>query len=164
MFNRLLGRFGANLLRLWNLGGDPDAFADGVQIYSKAGVLYQKDAAGTVAALGSSGGGLTFSDLGTSVSGSVSINLDNGNFFYGTQSGNVTALSLSNVTTEDTFVLQLKQGSGGPYTFAHGLTAKTNGQAIDPGDAVGEYYTLIFTTVDGGTTWTISQEGGAALS
>lgn len=104
-------------------------------------------------------------DLGSITGGTISVLPQQGTVFTCTMDANVSYVTWSGGLPEEfTFTLIATQGASGPFTFAHALTAQTNGTAIDPGDAAGETMILIFKTLDVGNNWYILQAGGAALS
>lgn len=104
-------------------------------------------------------------NLGSITGGTITIDPLVSNFFRCVIDSNITSVAWNGtLPTEYTFTLQTLQGSGGPYTFAHGLTAKTVG-ALDPGITAGVSLMLaIFQTLDGGSNWVILQAGGGPLS
>jgi len=108
----------------------------------------------TLVALGAvGGGGDTVSNLG-SLTGGITLDLSNGNSFYGTLSGNVTSVTLSNATSgkECEFVFEVTQDStprtitwGSAWKWASGIppTISTGSGAKD---------VIVARTRDGGTT------------
>lgn len=99
------------------------------------------------------------------ISGTVTVDASNGITFAGTHAGNITHWTFSNVPTYYTCVLWNLVGTGGPYTVAFGgITVHETSNAIDPGSAAGDYYGILFSTIDGGSNWFITQAGGEALT
>lgn len=153
-----------NVLALFNLATAPDTDPNRGQFYCVNNIPYFKAPDGTVYQVGTGQeAGAVSQDLGDD-GGAVTIDLDNGRLIELNQTSNITGLTINNPNERDEFTIIITQGSGGPYTFAHGLTAETNGEAIDPGASVGDKYVLVFTTVDTGTKWQIFQAGGASVT
>lgn len=153
-----------NVLALFNLTTAPPTDPNRGQFYCVNNVPYFKAPDGTVYQVGTGQeAGAVSQDLGD-VSGSVAIDLDNGRLIEANVTGNITGLTISNANERDEFTIVFTQGSGGPYTFADGLTTKTNGDAIDPGASVGDRFVLVYDTINTGTDWNRYQAGGAALT
>ena len=88
------------------------------------------------------------------MTGAVTIDLANGNSFYGTLSGNVTSVTLSNATSgkECEFVIEITQDTT-PRTITWGSAWKWPGglaPTISTGSGAKDLY--VFRTRDGGTT------------
>lgn len=99
------------------------------------------------------------------LTGTVAVDASNGITFAGTHAGNITTWSFSNVPTYYTCVLWNLVGTGGPYTVAFGgITVHETSNAIDTGTAAGDYYGILFSTIDGGTNWFVTQAGGESLT
>jgi len=102
--------------------------------------------------------GVTHNDKG-SVSGSVTVDLENGNSQYLTLTGNVTDLILDNPPasgTEGSVKLYIEQGGSGSYTVAWSasetvLWAGASAPTLSIG--VGDIDIILLITVDAGTTW-----------
>jgi len=100
-------------------------------------------------------------DLGSSVSGALTITASNGTVFTATLSGATTVtLAGSNQTASRTssFTLVLTQGSGGPYSFdlTSNNTIYAADGALSPTSAADAIDIWFFFTFDGGTTWYVS--------
>jgi hypothetical protein len=91
-----------------------------------------------------------------SVSGTATINMENGNSQYITLTGNITTFSITNPPAsgvEGTVKLYIEQGGTGSYTITWGSILWPGAVAPTLATAVGAKDILVFSTVDGGTTW-----------
>jgi len=100
--------------------------------------------------------GETVSALG-SVSGTATIDLNNGNVFTATLNGTTTfsiANTLASANTSSSFTLILTNGAGGPYTVAWPASVKFP-NSLSPARTTdgGKTDIWIFITPDQGTTW-----------
>jgi len=103
------------------------------------------------------------------VSGTVTIDLENGNSHYLTLTGNATDLVLSNPPAtgkEGSVKLYIEQGGTGSYTVAWSasetvLWASATAPTLSTG--VGDIDVILLVTVDGGTTW-FGFVGGLTMS
>jgi len=101
--------------------------------------------------------GETVSNLGN-VTGTVSINLNNGNVFTATLSGTTTFTFdnvLSTLNTSSSFTLILTNGTGGPYSITWPASVKFPNGGVAPQRTTTDGATdiWIFITPNNGTTW-----------
>jgi hypothetical protein len=99
--------------------------------------------------------GITHNDKGN-VSGSVTIDITNGNSVYLTLTGNITTLTLSNPSaagSDCSVRIYIEQGGTGSYTVAWGSVLWASATAPTLSTGVGDIDVVVLTTVDGGTTW-----------
>lgn len=117
---------------------------------------------GTPLPPGTQGTGIRLQDYSqqavvTNWSGAVTVNVDNGNRFYATLTGNVTGVTLSGFPAsgeEGQANLHLIQGSGAPYTVTWPNTIKwVGGVAPTLGTTAADIDIVALTTVDGGATF-----------
>lgn len=121
-------------------------------------LLDDADAATALATLGAlsvTGGGKdTVSNLG-SISGTVTVDLNNGNSFYGTLSGDVTSWTLSNATSgkECEAIIEITQHASAAKTVAYPSAWKwAGGTDHVMSTATGAVDVIVLRTRDGGTT------------
>ena len=99
-----------------------------------------------------SGSTETAVNLGSSLSGTVNINLSSGTYFYGTITG-ATTFTVSNIATSGTvssFTLELTNGGSQTITW---MTGSKWPSGVVPSLTVSGTDLLVFLTRDGGTTW-----------
>lgn len=133
-------------------------FANAIQAVQGDISDLQTDLAAAVSALDgkldtTAGGKDAVASLG-SMTGGVTVNLTNGNSFYGTLTGNVTSVTLSNATSgkECEFVLEITQDST-PRTITWGSAWKwAGGTPPTLSTASGAKDIIVARTRDGGTT------------
>lgn len=101
----------------------------------------------------------------TSSSGTLTLDIENGNHFTVTLTENVTTLTISNPTATGTLcavVLWLKQDGTGGRTFAWPSSIKWAGGTAPTVTATASATDIfVLQTVDGGTTWAGSAVGQA---
>jgi len=96
----------------------------------------------------------SYAETYVSLSGtSPTVNCNNGNVFALTTSGNTT-FTFSNPPSSGTaFGFMLKLTAGGTHTITYPSSVDWAGATAPDAPASGETDVLVFTTVDGGTTW-----------
>lgn len=99
-------------------------------------------------------------NLGTTLNGAVSVDLSNGNYQYGTLSGNITSLTITNPYASGKgsyFTLELNQPGGANYTITlSGAVYLTPGDvAVTLTAANSAKDKLRLESRNGGTTWDV---------
>lgn len=93
-------------------------------------------------------------NLGATLSGGVAIDLDAGNFFYGTVTGDIT-ISFSNVPSDMVaIVIELTDSGGNNITWPASVDWPSASQPSPTSDGVDVYVAY---TRDGGTTWRVAR-------
>lgn len=100
-------------------------------------------------------GGQEMVSANGSVSGSVSIDLVNGNIFSWTLTGNVTSLAISGAVSGRacSFALYVNQGAGGSRTINWPASVRWSGGAPTLSSSANALDILVFESIDGGTNW-----------
>lgn len=89
------------------------------------------------------------------LTGAVSLDYANGNYQYGTVTGNITSLTISNwpaTSRSGTLYLEATIGGSGSYTITLSSAYKKAGGALTISTTVGAIDLLLFNTRDAGTT------------
>lgn len=96
----------------------------------------------------------TYVELGSSLSGTVGINLNSGTVFRGQISGNTT-FSISNAATASGFILMLYNNNGSLSVSWSGGTFRWPGGSgqLNRSTGSGAWDVWGFATYDGGTNW-----------
>jgi hypothetical protein len=98
---------------------------------------------------------LTAVNLGN-VATNMTVNLALGNFFYGTMTGDITSVTISNPPSTGTaffFALELAQDATGGRTISWPGAVKLTSGSTAPNETATNVYTWIFYTRDGGTRY-----------
>lgn len=100
-------------------------------------------------------GGQELVSTNSSASGSVTINLANGNVFSLTLTGNITVLTLSGATAGRacSFAMYARQDATGGRTITWPASVKWSGGSPTLSSAANAVDILVFETIDGGTNW-----------